>query len=43
MYTVFIPVDEIDRKEIENASSQKLNAIKPRLQWDDNRIFRVGK
>ena len=43
IYSAFIPVDENDIEEHRNRSSIELFAIKPRIQWDGDNIYWVGK
>ena len=43
IYTAFIPVDEEDIEELKNKTSSELFAIKPRLQWEHDNIYWVGK
>jgi hypothetical protein len=41
--TAIIPVDEHDIEELKNKPSTKLFAMKPRLHWEGDKIYWIGK
>ena len=44
IHTALIPVDkEEDIEELRNKPSIELFAIKPRLQWEHDKIYWIGK
>ena len=43
IHTAFIPIDEKDIEELKDKSSIELFAISPRLQWENDNIYWIGK